>query len=155
MIKKTKAKLFALYKTHEEIANYLIVGGLTTVISLAVKYALLYTILDASNEVQLQISVIISWIVSVTAAYYMNRKWVFKSAENNILLEAAKFYAARIETLLVEMFLMWFFVNFLHLDSDAWVAVITLVVQVIIIVGNYVLSKLFVFTKKSQKEHNR
>lgn len=85
----------------------------------------------------------------------MNRKWVFKSAENNILLEAAKFYAARIGTLLVEMFLMWFFVNFLHLDSDAWVAVITLVVQVIIIVGNYVLSKLFVFTKKSQKEHNR
>lgn len=151
MIQKTKSKLLALYKQHEEIANYLIVGGLTTVISIAVKYALLYTVLDASNEVQLQIAVIISWIVSVTAAYFMNRKWVFKSTEKNILLEAAKFYTARVGTLLVEMFLMWFFVNFLHLDSDAWVAVITLIVQVIIIIGNYILSKLFVFKHKSDK----
>lgn len=151
MIKKAKDKLLALYKQHEEIANYLIVGGLTTVISIAVKYALLYTVLDASNEVQLQIAVIISWIVSVTAAYFMNRKWVFKSTEKNILLEAAKFYAARVGTLLVEMFLMWFFVNFLHLDSDAWVAVITLIVQVIIIIGNYILSKLFVFKPNLKK----
>ena len=151
MINKAKDKLLALYKQHEEIANYLIVGGLTTIISIAVKYALLYTVLDASNEVQLQIAVIISWIVSVTAAYFMNRKWVFKSTEKNILLEAAKFYAARVGTLLVEMFLMWFFVNFLHLDSDAWVAVITLIVQVIIIIGNYILSKLFVFKPNLKK----
>lgn len=151
MIKKTKDKLLALYKQHEEIANYLIVGGLTTVISLAVKYALLFTVLDASNEGQLQIAIAISWIISVTVAYILNRKFVFKSKEKNIALEALKFYGARVGTYIVEAGLMWFFINFLKLNSDAWVAIITLIVQIIIIVGNYILSKLFVFTKKSSK----
>lgn len=151
MIKKTKDKLLKLYKQHEEIANYLIVGGLTTVISLAVKYALLFTVLDASNEGQLQIAIAISWIVSVTVAYVLNRKFVFKSKEKNIALEALKFYGARVGTYIVEASLMWFFINFLKLNSDAWVAIITFIVQVIIIVGNYILSKLFVFTKKSSE----
>ena len=74
-----KSKLLKLYKEHREIANYLIVGGLTTLISLAVKYALLFTILDAKNDVQLQIAVIISWIISVAFAYWANRKFVSES----------------------------------------------------------------------------
>ena len=72
-------KIWDLYHKYEEIINYLIVGGLTTVISLAVKYGLLFTVMDASDALELQIAVIISWIVAVTFAYFANRIFVFHS----------------------------------------------------------------------------
>lgn len=143
-----KKKLLRLYKEHREIANYLIVGGLTTLVSLVVKYALLFTILDAKNAVQLQVAVIISWIISVAFAYWANRKFVFESKSKQILKEIGLFVASRISTLLLDMLIMWFFVTFLKLDSDAWVIVWTIVSQVLVIILNYILSKFFVFKKK-------
>ena len=47
-------KIISLYKKYEEIVNYLIVGVLTTVVSLVVKWGLLFTILNAKNAFQLQ-----------------------------------------------------------------------------------------------------
>jgi putative flippase GtrA len=143
-----KKKLLKLYKEHREIANYLIVGGLTTLVSLVVKYALLFTILDAKNAVQLQVAVIISWIISVAFAYWANRKFVFESKSKQILKEIGLFVASRISTLLLDMLIMWFFVTFLKLDSDVWVIVWTIVSQVLVIILNYILSKFFVFKKK-------
>ena len=71
-------KIIELYKKYEEIVNYLIFGVLTTVVSLAIKYLLLFTILDAKNSIQLQIAVIVSWITACTFAYVTNKIWVFK-----------------------------------------------------------------------------
>ena len=81
------SKIIDLYKKYEEIINYLIMGGLTTVVNLIVKYALLFTILDATNSLQLQIAVIISWIVACLFAYITNRIIVFKSQSKKILKE--------------------------------------------------------------------
>ncbi len=142
-----KNKLLALYREHREIANYLIVGGLTTVVSLAIKYILLFTFLNAEDAVQLQIAVIASWVGSVIFAYWANRKYVFESKEKNKVYEFGKFVASRVATLLMDMFIMWFFVTALELNSNTWVIVWTLVSQVIVIVANYVFSKLFVFRK--------
>ena len=147
-----KSKLLKLYKEHREIANYLIVGGLTTLISLAVKYALLFTILDAKNDVQLQIAVIISWIISVAFAYWANRKFVFESKSKEYLKEIGLFVSSRISTLLLDMFIMWFFVSLLGLNTNTWVIVWTIVSQIIVIVANYFLSKFIVF--KKQKHDN-
>lgn len=144
-------KIIELYKKYEEIVNYLIFGVLTTVVSLAIKYLLLFTILDAKNSIQLQIAVIVSWITACTFAYVTNRIWVFKSKSKNILKEAISFFAARLATLGLEMLIMFVFVTVLGLNSNLWVIVWTLVSQVIIIIGNYVLSKLLVF-KKEKKE---
>lgn len=144
-------KIIELYKKYEEIVNYLIFGVLTTVVSLATKYLLLFTILDAKNSIQLQIAVIVSWITACTFAYVTNRIWVFKSKSKNILKEAISFFAARLATLGLEMLIMFVFVTVLGLNSNLWVIVWTLVSQVIIIIGNYVLSKLLVF-KKEKKE---
>lgn len=144
-------KIIELYKKYEEIVNYLIFGVLTTVVSLATKYLLLFTILDAKNSIQLQIAVIVSWITACTFAYVTNRIWVFKSKSKNILKEAISFFAARLATLGLEMLIMFVFVTTLGLNSNLWVIVWTLVSQVIIIIGNYVLSKLLVF-KKEKKE---
>ena len=144
-------KIIELYKKYEEIVNYLIFGVLTTVVSLAIKYLLLFTILDAKNSIQLQIAVIVSWITACTFAYVTNKIWVFKSKSKNILKEAISFFAARLATLGLEMLIMFVFVTVLGLNSNLWVIVWTLVSQLLIIIGNYVLSKLLVF-KKEKKE---
>lgn len=142
-----KNRLLALYTAHREIANYLIVGGLTTVVSLAIKYILLFTILNAADAIQLQAAVIASWIGAVIFAYWANRKYVFGSKETNKIREFGKFVTSRVATLLIDMFIMWFFVTVLELNSDTWVIIWTLVSQVIVTIANYIFSKLFVFRK--------
>lgn len=145
-------KIIELYKKYKEIINYLIFGVLTTVVSLATKYILLFTILDASNALQLQIAVVVSWVVACLFAYITNRIWVFESKENNIIKEMAKFFMARLATLGMEMLIMFVFVTALGLNSDTWVVIWTLVAQVLIVIGNYILSKLLVFKNEKKEE---
>ena len=140
-------KIWILYHKYEEVINYLIVGVLTTIVSLGVKYLLLFTFLDASNAVELQIAVIISWVCAVAFAYVTNRIFVFKSKNKNYFKEISSFVSGRILTLLMEMAIMWFFVTLLKLNTDFWVVVFTMICQVLITVANYILSKLFVFKK--------
>ena len=137
-----------IYYKNPEIWNYLIVGVLTTVVSLAIKWGLLFTILDAKNGFQVQVAVIVSWIGAVIFAYITNRIFVFKSKSKNYLKEISSFILGRVATLLMEMFIMWFFVTLLKLNSDTWVLVFTLVCQVLVTIFNYILSKLFVFKKE-------
>lgn len=141
-------KIIELYKKYEEIINYLIVGVLTTLVSLAVKWGLLFTILDAKKGIELQISVITSWLEAVTFAYITNRIFVFKSKSKDIIKEIVSFFSSRIITLLVDMGIMWFFVTLLKLDSRNWVLIWTMVVQVLVTILNYIFSKLLVFKKK-------
>ena len=141
-------KIKELYTKYKEVINYLIFGVLTTVVRLATKYLLLFTILDAENGVQLQIAVIISWIVACTFAYITNRIWVFESKSKEVIKEAIKFYASRLATLGLEMLIMFIFVTALGLNTRIWVIVWTIFAQVVIVIGNYVLSKLIVFKNK-------
>lgn len=145
-------KIIELYKKYKEVINYLIFGVLTTIVSLATKYLLLFTILDASNALQLQIAVVTSWVVACMFAYITNRIWVFESKTKQIFKEMIKFFAARLTTLGLEMLIMFVFVTALKLNSDMWVIVWTLVSQVAIIIGNYILSKLIVFKNKEKEE---
>ena len=139
---------WGIYYKNPEIWNYLIVGFLTTVVSLVIKWGLLFTVLDAKDAFQLQLSVIISWIGAVAFAYVTNRVFVFKSKSKKYLKEIIDFVIARIATLLMEMTIMWFFITLLKLNSDNWVLVFTIICQIIVIVFNYVFSKLFVFNTK-------
>ena len=141
--------ILEIYHKHEEIIVYLIVGVLTTIVSVAVKFGLLFTVLDRTNKVQLQAAVIISWICAVTFAYFANRIFVFHSKNKDYFKEITAFVSGRVVTLLMEMFIMWFFINLLKLDSDLWVVVVTLFAQVVITVSNYIISKLLVFKKET------
>lgn len=133
-----------LYQKYREIINYLIFGVLTTIVSLATYYLLVYTILNPKIPLQLQIANIISWITCVTFAYITNRKYVFNSKNNNILKEMTKFYSSRLTTLILDMLFMFIFVTTLHFNDK----IIKLILQVIITILNYILSKILVFTKK-------
>lgn len=140
-------KIWNLYHKYEEIINYIIVGGLTTLVNLVVKYVLLFTVLKADNAFELQVAIIISWIAAVSFAYVTNRIFVFKSKNKNIFKEVVSFFGARVATLLMEMFIMWFFITLLKLNTDFYVLIFTFITQVLIMVGNYILSKVFVFKK--------
>jgi len=140
-------KILNLYKNYKEIINYLIFGVLSTIVNLVSKYILLFTILDATNAFELQISIIISWILAVLFAYFTNKKFVFKSTSNNKFKEFISFIIARISTLFLEMSIMWFFVTLLKLNSNLYVVIFTMIAQFAVIVCNYIFSKLFVFKK--------
>lgn len=136
-------KLLVIYKKNKEIINYLIVGVLTTVVSLGVYYGSVFTFLNPRNPIQLQIANVLSWIAAVTFAYFTNRKWVFESKNKKVLEEAAVFYMSRIATLLLDMAFMFAFVTVLNINDK----IAKLVVQILVMISNYILSKFFVFRK--------
>lgn len=133
-----------LYNKYKEIINYLIFGVLTTLISLATYYALTFTVLNADKALELQIANVVSWIASVTFAYFTNRSFVFESKEKLSLKEAFSFYMSRVSTLLLDMGLMYLLVTVLSFNDK----LVKIIVQVVVIVLNYVLSKFIVFKKK-------
>lgn len=137
-------KIKELYNKYKEIINYLIFGVLTTLVSLIVYYASVFTFLDPKNAVQLQIANILKHIAGITFAYFTNRKYVFESKNPDKLKEATKFATSRISTLLLDMLIMYLGVSLLKFNDK----IIKLISQVLVIVGNYILSKLFVFKKK-------
>ena len=136
-----------IYYDNPEVWNYLIVGGLTTVLSIAVKLLLLKTVFDQTDGLQLQLAEIVSWIIAVLFAYVTNRIFVFKSKSKNIIKELINFTSGRVFTQLIQMLIMFIFVTLLTLNSDTWVLIFTLICQVMQIVLNYIISKLFVFKK--------
>lgn len=140
-------KIINFYKRHEEIISYLMVGFLTTLVNLIVKYLLLFFAFDAQKDIELQSAVFISWIVAVIFAYITNRKFVFMSKNNDIFRELVNFVSSRIVTLLMEMIFMWFFISLLKLNSDNYVIIFSIIAQILVIIGNYIFSKLFVFKK--------
>ena len=140
----SKCKIKELYYKYKEIINYLIVGGLTTVVSLAVYYACVLTFLDPHNPLQLQAANVISWIAAVTFAYFTNRKYVFESHDPNMFQEGIKFFGSRVGTLLMDMGTMFLLVTVLGMSDK----IAKLIVQVIVTVGNYVFSKFLVFKKQ-------
>lgn len=139
-------KCMELYRQYKEIINYLIVGVLTTVVSLGVYYACVLTFLDPENAIQLQVANIISWVAAVTFAYFTNRKFVFESKNPDILKEASAFVGARVATLLMDMLCMFIMVTCMGWSDK----IAKLVVQFIVTVANYVFSKIFVFRKKDK-----
>lgn len=132
-----------IIKRNREIISYLIIGVLTTIVSLISYYLLTITILSPNNPLELTIANIISWIISVLFAYITNRKYVFQSKDKNILKEASKFTLSRVTTLIIDILLMFIFVSILHFNDK----IIKLLVQIIIIILNYIFSKLLVFKK--------
>ena len=115
---------------------YLIFGVLTTVVNIAVYY-----IMANSLQIHYLISNIVAWFLSVLFAYVTNRKYVFESKSEQIIKEMTSFFGARLATGAMDMVLMWLFVG-LHILPDFVAKVIT---NVIVIVANYILSKLVVF----------
>ena len=136
-------KIKELYLKYKEIINYLIFGVLTTLVSLIVYYLLVFTFLNPSNPIELQIANILSWVAGVAFAYFTNRKFVFESQNQNKVKEASQFILSRVATLFIDMGGMFFGVTLCKINDK----LSKIIVQVVVIVVNYLLSKLIVFKK--------
>lgn len=142
-----KEKIWNLYKKYEEIVNYLIVGGMTTLVSWGTYFACVCTFLDAKNPIELQIANILSWIAAVAFAYVTNRKFVFKSKEKNIFKEAMQFSASRVSTLVLDMAVMFVMVTLMGIHDG----ISKITSAVLVTIANYIISKFFVFKKKEKE----
>lgn len=142
-----KERILELYKKYEELVNYVIVGGMTTLVSWFVYFASVYTFLDAENALQLQIANILSWMAGVAFAYVTNRKFVFKSKEKNILKEAAQFSASRLSTLFLDMGVMFVMVTLMGIHDG----ISKITSAVLVVIANYIISKFFVFKEKKKE----
>lgn len=127
-----------LYKKYKEIINYLIFGGLTTVVSI-VTYALFAKVFN----IDYLISNVLSWVLAVLFAYITNKIFVFESKSKKNVKEITSFFFFRIISLVMEMIILYIFVDMLHIDD----LITKIIAQVIVIVANYVFSKVFVFKK--------
>ena len=136
-------KLISLWKNNQQIIRYLIFGVLTTLVSLVIYGACVYTVLDPQDPIQLAAANVLSWIGAVTFAYFTNRKYVFQSNSQHQLREAGSFFLSRIGTLLLDVALMHAMVQWMGMNDK----IAKLIVQVVVIVANYVLSRFFVFRK--------
>ena len=97
-------KIKALWIKYEEIIAYLIVGGLTTVVSWAAKFLANFLLFDNTmypTPFQNVVLSVINWTAGVIFAYFTNRKFVFKS-NAPMLSEAPKFVLSRVSTLILD-----------------------------------------------------
>jgi len=139
-----KEKILGLYKKYEEIANYLVVGVLTTIVSWGAAW-IATLILDPNVSWQNAMINTISWGAGVVFGYFANRKYVFKSTNPEMLKEFISFAGGRVTTWLLDVIIMEVSVNMLHLPF--WPCKI-FISSVLVMIANYLLSKLFVFRKK-------
>lgn len=135
----SKAK--ALYEKHRSVFWYLVTGGITTVTNIAV-----FWVLNGLLGVHYQAANVTAWVIAVAVAFCGNKWLAFRSEEKGMGLvkELISFWTMRVLTLGFET-------GFLYVAVDllAWNALIAKVIDnIIVIVLNYVLSKLFVFRGK-------
>lgn len=123
---------------NKETVLYLIFGVLTTLINITSFY-FLHKISD-----NLIITNSIAWIISVLFAFITNKNIVFKS-NGNIIKEILMFFLARLLSLLFDNIFMLILTKTI---GDMLAKIIT---NIFVIIINYILSKIFIFTKKDQK----
>jgi len=143
-----RKKIKELLIKYRELVVYIIVGVITTIVNWGVSFLLDATVLDSSVPLQNTVINVIAWIAAVVVSFPMNRKWVFQSHNPAWFHEFLGFTASRVTTLLIEELVMLLCVNLLGIDfriSKVFIA------SVLVIILNYVFSKLFVF-RKGQKQ---
>lgn len=155
MIKKLLVK-------YRELITYVIFGVLTTVVSL-VSFKIFDSIL---GEGLYLVSNVISWIFAVSFAYVTNKLWVFESKSwksNVIIKEIIGFVSARLFSLGVEELGLWLLIDIFSIGKisvDLFSfningnMIAKLIMQFVVIVLNYVFSKLVIFKKKNNNGEN-
>ncbi|WP_305557084.1 GtrA family protein [Methanobrevibacter sp. V74] len=120
----------------KELILYLIFGILTTIVNIVV-----YLIFAKFLNIDYIISNIFAWFFSVLFAYVTNRIWVFERKSNNIIKEATLFYGGRVFSGVLDTGLMYLFIDILFINDF----ISKIIIQVIVVIVNYVFSKFIVF----------
>lgn len=155
-----------LFTRYREIVMYLVFGVLTTLVGMGSYFIILKigSALGFSDEngdptYGLRLAAqILQWLLAVLFAFYTNRKWVFDGADKSakpLPVQLVEFGSSRVITLLLDTGVtfgcVWLLdtVNYTQISILSKDLIAKCVAAVLVIIGNYVLSKLWVF-KKSQ-----
>lgn len=134
-------KIRKLLEKYWDILSYLFFGVLTTVVNYLV-YLPCYNMLGLSATV----SNVIAWVVSVAFAYLTNKPFVFKSNDwsaKTVIPELIKFVSCRLGSGAIETLILLLAVDIMGWDGNLW----KLLTSVIVVILNYIGSKLLVFRK--------
>lgn len=137
-------KIKGLIVKYQDMILYVFFGALATLVNTA-SYYLCYNIIGMSNVP----SVIIAWLLAVVFAFFTNKLWVFKSksfAPDVLKHEIPTFFGARLLTGLLDLGIMYLAVDVLHGNGTVW----KLISNILVIILNYVASKLIIFKKKDE-----
>lgn len=129
-----------LIKKYKEIIMYLIFGVLTTLVNIVSFY-----IMDKCN-INLYVNNTIAWILSVLFAYITNKLFVFesKSLEPKVVIkEGLSFFGFRLISYFMDMLCIFIMVDIFSINK----MISKIVGNVIVIIANYIFSKLFIFKK--------
>lgn len=158
------------YRENREIIMYVIFGAGTTLISM-LSYALFRIIFpnaqsvpewlgwlyELTNSFGVDSNTILpnllSWICANIFAFITNRIVVFQSRKKGafVLLEALKFFASRLFTLAVDILIMFLLVDLTGIHNFFYEFCAKALSTLVVLILNYILSKLFVFRKKKEK----
>ena len=137
-----KQKLKELFLRYSDLIMYLIFGVMTTAVNYLV-YLPCYNLLGFSASV----SNMISWVISVAFAFLTNKPFVFRSHDWSAKVvwpELVKFVGCRVGSGVMETVILFLTVDTFRWNGNIW----KLVTSVLVVVVNYVGSKLLVFRKK-------
>lgn len=135
---------WSIYHKNEELWNYLIVGGIGVIISIASYWGC------RQFGINVVVSNVISWIITVLAMYILNKIFVFKTkceSSKALAKEFAYFIIARLLTLFIETAILYIGTDIIHFND----IIVKVFAQIVIIILNYIFSKLIIFRKKKQK----
>lgn len=151
---------------NREVLSYLLFGVLTTVVSIitfyipdklfsAISYqGVVHYVLHAAKNYAYIESNVISWVCAVAFAFVTNKLFVFESKAKDsgtVLRELSSFVGGRLATLLVDTGLMFLLVSVLSVST----LVSKILVQFIIVLLNYFISKIFVFRNRTDKGESK
>lgn len=135
-----------IYGKYKEIIDYLFWGGVAFVLSIV----LYWVFIEICGWKDLFAN-IIDWIICVLFTYETNRIFVFKSKVKGIKArgkEFVEFVAARLFTLILEEIIIFIGGTLMGYDRGLGAMVVKFIGQFVVIVTNYLLSKLWIFRKK-------
>ena len=138
-------KVKILFGKYKDIIPYVFWGICTTIVNVIVYWMCSHLIF-----LPVMVSTIVAWTVAVLFAYLTNRKWVFYSEAKDwkaILKEIISFFLCRLVTGIVDWFFMFMFVDVLSLND----MLIKITANVVVVILNYVASKMFIFKHASKK----
>ena len=140
-------KIKELFEKYKHFVYYVVFGVLTTLINI-VSFAICYQYIHIANVP----SNIIAWILAVSFAFITNKIWVFDSKSLEIRLvfnEFCKFVSARLATGLLDIVIMYISVDIMHGPA----VVFKVISNIVVIILNYVLSRLVVFNSKNRNDN--
>ena len=127
-----------------DIVPYAMFGLGTTIVNV-----LAYAVCSDSLQMPTVLATSVAWALSIAFAYITNRKWVFNSTARGLVpvfREATSFVACRLATGLLDVAMMYIFVDLMHCNG----LIIKIISNIIVIALNYIASKLFIFRRREE-----